>query len=580
MDNFLLSKLVEEVTPDLLHKSLFKVLLVGNDLYLDFRLAKGHWLRAILDPADSALFIFRLSKADANEAHPFIAQLNKELVGRKLLSIRKPPLDRIVILEFDTVTLSGEKSIVNLILSFAGRNANAYLTDADHYLEAVLKPRGKFRIGDQFTYVKQDFDPYLIQQSIEHAIDKAAMIEEHINASGSPFSPLLKQEFFARSSVADSIDALQSLLNDLNAPPTPLIYSGFQLKGIQSEEFQLQFALHIKTNFLLSHFPLSVAKERDLNAFTFPTLSEAAATYYEVIEQARLLQNKFVSLKKLLGDAIKKLEGTQQALAGDSAKFSDPEKFKRFGDLLLANITTAKIENHKTRVIDYYDESQSEIEIEIGEGKTLQQAAADFFALYQKARRAQSIIAKREMDVSKQLHLLTELYSQLKEEITAGELSEIIIQAEQFLGIKKKAASKSLITKRGDSAKPIGRWFRSPSGFEIVVGRNDKDNDTITFRLARSHDVWLHAADYPGSHVVIRNPNRRDIPITVIAEAAELAAFHSQAKEQNKVAVHYTQKKFVTKPPRAKPGLVRLSAFKTISVEPKSVLEKIEGKFR
>ena len=110
----------------------------------------------------------------------------------------------------------------------------------------------------------------------------------------------------------------------------------------------------------------------------------------------------------------------------------------------------------------------------------------------------------------------------------------------------------------------------------MLVGRNDRDNDVLTFRVARSLDVWMHAADYPGSHVVISNPSRNPVPQRTIAEAAELAAFYSQAKREGKAAVHYTQRKFVSKPPRGKPGLVRLSSFKTILVVPRCAMKRIE----
>ena len=93
----------------------------------------------------------------------------------------------------------------------------------------------------------------------------------------------------------------------------------------------------------------------------------------------------------------------------------------------------------------------------------------------------------------------------------------------------------------------------------------------MTFRLAKSLDLWLHAADYPGSHVVVKNPNRQEIPNKTLLEAAQIAAFFSQAKTQTKVAVHYTNKKFVNKPKGAVAGLVSLASFKTILVEPKMV---------
>lgn len=109
----------------------------------------------------------------------------------------------------------------------------------------------------------------------------------------------------------------------------------------------------------------------------------------------------------------------------------------------------------------------------------------------------------------------------------------------------------------------------SSDGLEILVGRRAADNDFLTFRIAKSLDVWLHAADYPGSHVVIRVAGRKEVPQRTILEAAQLAAFYSDARDKPKAAVNYAQRKFVNKPKRAAPGLVSLASFRTILVEPK-----------
>ena len=115
----------------------------------------------------------------------------------------------------------------------------------------------------------------------------------------------------------------------------------------------------------------------------------------------------------------------------------------------------------------------------------------------------------------------------------------------------------------------------STSGYEILVGKKSTDNDHLTFRIAKSHDAWLHAADYPGSHVVVRNPSKeRDLDEATLVKAAQLAAYFSQARNSSKVEVHYTKRKHVTKPRRAKPGLVRLLEFKSIKVEPKNWLKE------
>lgn len=112
-------------------------------------------------------------------------------------------------------------------------------------------------------------------------------------------------------------------------------------------------------------------------------------------------------------------------------------------------------------------------------------------------------------------------------------------------------------------------------GKEILIGKGARENDELTFTVAGPEDFWLHVADYSGSHVVVRNPNKdRDLDESVLTKAAQLAAYFSQARNSSKVEVHYTKRKHVMKPRRAKPGLVRLGEFKSITVEPKNWLDQ------
>jgi predicted ribosome quality control (RQC) complex YloA/Tae2 family protein len=122
---------------------------------------------------------------------------------------------------------------------------------------------------------------------------------------------------------------------------------------------------------------------------------------------------------------------------------------------------------------------------------------------------------------------------------------------------------------------PGTRRYRSSDGYEVIVGRTARDNDNLTFRVARPNDLWLHAGDYPGSHVIVRNANRRELPQRTVIEAAQLAAKFSQASNDSKVIIHYTPRKFLSKPKGSAPGLVRMSSFKTIAVEPAENIERI-----
>jgi predicted ribosome quality control (RQC) complex YloA/Tae2 family protein len=306
----------------------------------------------------------------------------------------------------------------------------------------------------------------------------------------------------------------------------------------------------------------------------FQSLSDAGRVFYQSLATLQKSLRELQSLQRLLDEAIKKQQSLLNNLANDCEKYHDPERFKKFGDLLLANQSTAKLQPGVAVVVDYYDANQSLLEIPIPENHNLQQAAADYYSQYQKSRRALAKISNRQATIQTQLNELQHLLLHLKEASLLSQIMHIRESAETLLGIRRSEKTRNSSLHR-KTITP-GRWYRSTLGYEIIVGKNDRDNEVVTFRLARPQDIWLHAADYPGSHVIIRNPKRQEIPMQIILEAAELAGYFSQAKEQQKVAVHYTQKKFVTKPPRAKPGLVRLSSYKTILVEPRCLLEKIE----
>jgi predicted ribosome quality control (RQC) complex YloA/Tae2 family protein len=296
----------------------------------------------------------------------------------------------------------------------------------------------------------------------------------------------------------------------------------------------------------------------------FGALSEALDSHFTEKEIEQAFQAKAKAARNNLNKEISKRKRLVKNLKKDLENHGDAENWKRFGDLLLANLATAKREGEKIFVTDFYDETTPTIEIAISENDSISEAAEKFFKRYTKARNAKKEIAKRMEIVEAELKQLNKKKEKLERAI--AEEDEGFIS--QILGKKEKKLKGKNRDKHIDSFTGARR-FTSSDGFEILVGRRSKDNDYLTFRVAKSLDLWLHAADYPGSHVVVRNPNRNEIPQNTLLEAAQLAAFYSKAKEQAKVAVHYTQRKFVNKPKGAVPGLVSLASFKTILVVPK-----------
>lgn len=301
------------------------------------------------------------------------------------------------------------------------------------------------------------------------------------------------------------------------------------------------------------------------------SLSEALDAHYQKLEDDKA----FVAHAKKSTDEIKreikKREKLRDNLQKDLTAHGDIEQLKRLGDLLLSN-PNAKVENGKVSVTDFYSDEMPQIEIAIEDGVTPAQAAQKYFASYTKAKRAVSEIPRRILTVAEEIIVLRQRLEKMQSFVDTKDavaLGHFVRKENEQITEKVKEKERTK-----ENVNTGYRSVVSSDGFEILVGRGAKDNDTVTFRVGKSQDLWLHAADYPGSHVIVRNPNRKEIPQKTLLEAAQLAAFYSQAKKEAKAAVNYTQQKNVSKIKGGAPGLVRISTFKTIMVEPKKIEEK------
>ena len=301
------------------------------------------------------------------------------------------------------------------------------------------------------------------------------------------------------------------------------------------------------------------------------SISEIADNYYRRLEEDQAFKALAASLVGKLGKEIAKREKLKANLQNDLIAHGTPDTHKRLGDLLLANLANAKRERNKVSLKDYYSDGAPTIEIEVDENTSLQEAAAESFSRYTKAKRAVEEIATRLAQIDRELTALDERKVQLDSAIANRDLNVL----SQFEG-QRQTPPASRKKEKASQTLPGMRRYRSSDGYEVLVGRTARDNDQLTFRVARPNDLWLHAGDYPGSHVIVRNSSRNDIPHRTIIEAAQLAAKFSQASKDSKVAIHYTRRKFLSKPKGAATGLVRLSTFKTITVEPAENLERVK----
>jgi predicted ribosome quality control (RQC) complex YloA/Tae2 family protein len=573
MDNFYLNAVVAEIAPIVLGRHVSGIAAYGMNLEVDLvarQVGQDGALVVCLEPAGPGLYHskhVRRARKQARAASETLATrfLNK-LVGAELTGISKEPFDRIVRVEFrfqDQPDVPADRpAAFTLVLMLTGRSANVYLEDDGGSREAMLPDRGAPDSARPAFELAADWKSIADKMTAgdPQAEAYATAISARYFGPGSPFSPTLKSEFLFRCQKGAPGEAFASLLNDLEQRPAPQVYSGLPMEEVGKRP------MRVKTELLLSGIELASAS--GLRRYQFDSFSEAANSYYRLAAQAARFEREHDGLLKKLAAEMKKSRSTLNAVEADLEKFDDPEKFKRYGDLILANLATAKIADGRVKVRDYYDPDTPEIEIEIGDRTSLQKASSAFYLQCQKAQRALKALGPRARSLEDRIRTLEEMLAAVSADPVIDRVREIAAKLELLTGARRPRAPRAE-KKKDKQGREVGRWFTTADGYEVVVGRNDRENDLITFRLAGSQDIWLHAADYPGSHVVIRNPRREAVPFQTILEAAEAAAFYSQARKEGKAAVHYTQKKYVSKPPRSKPGLARLSSFKTLLVEPK-----------
>jgi len=311
----------------------------------------------------------------------------------------------------------------------------------------------------------------------------------------------------------------------------------------------------------------------------FSSASEAADAYFTSLLSGQAFDAKASAARSSLRKKISRQQKLLQELQKDLAAHADAEQHKRIGDLLLANLGTARREGNRIKLIDYFVDDAPTIEVEIDGQLTLPEEASRRFGLYSRSKRAVTQINARIEATRAELNNLKSQERTLEEiieEHDEASLDRFVSVPPASAGVSQRELGSIPHTAGGRSKRiPGTRRYISSDGLEILVGRAAHDNDHLTFKIAKPNDLWLHASDYGGSHVVIRNPTRKDIPHRTIIEAAQLAAHFSQARKDPKVDVHYTQRKFISKPKGAKPGLVRMSRFKNITVEPKENLERL-----
>jgi predicted ribosome quality control (RQC) complex YloA/Tae2 family protein len=585
MDNFLLQAITNELAATLTGARLGKVYQLGaTDLVLDFRLRAGRLLYVSTDPQRLSLYLtarsMRQLEPEARGDLAFPALIKKHLGGARLTQIEKLGYDRVVNFDFQAETETGELAERRLVVSLTGRGANVFLLAGAQTLASLRTAAQE----DQTTAASfqepppptDKLDPFLLSAEMldkllaENGNDLVAAAQKHLLG----FTALYARELAVRAERQGAHAALRSLLQEIFAQSSqPMVYASAPLDELRREPGKADYSLTLS--------PIPLVHLNSPVAFAFPTVNQTADAYFTLLDERRGFTALRQQLYSHLNGQLKKQRTLRENLQRERAKYSQGETHQRYGELLLANLQQASKTATGFRVTDFYEADLPQIEIPAADKATAQEAAEHYFKLARKARHGLQSINARLPQIEASLSTLEDQLARLTQITRRDELEALAAQC----GLRPATVATDSQAARGKPAKPKAkeerisgvRRYRSSDGYEILVGRTDRDNDVLTFRVAKSHDLWFHTADYPGSHVVLRNPQRQGVPPRAITEAAQLAAQFSQARRDAHVAVNYCERKFVSKQKGFAPGQVRLSSFKTILVEPQEAGERLLG---
>jgi predicted ribosome quality control (RQC) complex YloA/Tae2 family protein len=499
------------------------------------------------------------------------AALSRALRGTLLAAVEKPTADRWVALRFN----DGQALVVEL----ATHGANLILLDGEgKTVLAARSPRSaRQRIIPGEPYQPPTLPRRLLQPFDTEAAEIDRFLAEH--ADEDPPFELLRRRVFGigtqgarlvleesrisrRSAGEVLVDRLAALRRgELN----PVVRCGADPLE-QAERGELDLAQTV----LLPWLPPDADE-----AAQCTSRRNAAATagwYHESVERLAGIAQRLAALKGLLQKEIARLSEAEHKVAADLDGFDDPERYRRWGEALLAGLGHARRFGELVLVPDPYDAAATEIGVPCKPDQTPQQAADDHFRHHRRARRGLDQARNRARWLGERRRRLEAIAAAQAEGSGQGAIDalEQAMRSESIpVGLEPATRAGRQAARRGKPRLEGVRLFTASEGNAILVGRTGPANQRLTFKLAGPEDFWLHAQDCPGAHVVLRNGAQRvRPPREELLEAAALAAWYSDARDQEYADVQWTRRKYVRRPRGATHGTVLLKRFETIRVRP------------
>ncbi len=508
----------------------------------------------------------------------FCMLMRKHLGSAKLLEIRQVGLDRILHLIFETRNEMGDLIELTVAIEIMGRHSNIILIDENGRVIDSIK-----RIDDTMSSVR----PILpgVRYTLPPAQDKLDLItstpeqieQRLIEGKDTPLSKALLAAVQGVSPIVcrevanyvfvgddrvisemtpDHFDRLRFFLSRVILMARD--YTGTPTSVIDSRKKPMDFS------FLDIH-----QYGGSMFTRTYDSYSQLLDDFYTQRDNIQRMRHRSSDLLKVLANTADRIARKLSLQQKELADCSDRETWKIYGDLISANLYSIQKGDRTARLINFYDEAQSEVVIPLDPRKTPAQNAQKYYGEYRKADTAEKKLRELIEEGQQEAVYIDSVFDALTRAQTNDELTAIRAELAEQGYLRKKGSA----AKKGKEPKLAPKRYRSDDGFTILVGRNNVQNDQLTLKEARGRDYWFHTKNIPGSHTIVVSDGQ-EVPDSTLHQAAILAAVNSKAAESSQVPVDYTLIKNVKKPRGAKPGMVIYVSYQTAYVTPDLELEK------
>jgi len=588
-DGIVINSLVSELKEKLVEGRIDKIHQPEKDeLIIHIRGFKTNY--KLLISADSRLGHITLT--DAKKVNPttppmFCMLLRKHIAGSRIIDITQMEMERIIAISVEGRNELGDTVVKDLIIETMGKHSNIVLIDKStgKIIDSVKRiPFGTSRsrqLLPGLTYeAPPNFKTNLLTTSYEDFISALEdyqnntsdeKIHKFIYMTYQGVSPIIGKELCLNANIDKNLQL--SLLKPVDKEK--LWHQLVQLRNqIKDQNFAPIVALDsqgISKDF--SCFDLNVySQSEDFEVLRPSSTTDAINAFFAKRDINNRLMQRSQNLRKTVNAKVDKLSKKIKNLKGDLhfAENADEDKIK--GELIIANIYVITKGDSSAKLTNYYDPEAKEIEIPLDIRLSPSDNAQKYFKKYNKLKTAQ-IKVQEQLEIAElEIAYLENVLVNIEISSDNKNIEEIQQELIQEGYLKKKYLKKA---KKAVKSKPLK--YKSSDGFDILVGKNNTQNDELTLKTASNADIWLHTKIIPGSHVIIRTQGN-EVPDQTIREAAMIAAYHSKARGSSQVPIDYTEVRNVKKPNGAKPGMVIYETNSTVYVTPEEAeVEKLKA---